>query len=83
MIRIAAITLASDSAMTLARFRPSKFCDRDPPTGNLKNSKFFKNSLKILNVYLGGESTFTFGERTFTFEERTFTFGDNRGSWGF
>ena len=28
-------------------------CDRDPPTGNFKNFKFFKNSLKILNVYFG------------------------------
>ena len=26
-------------------------CDRDAPTGNFKNFKFFKNSLKILNVY--------------------------------
>ena len=29
-------------------------CDRDPPTGNFKNSKFFENSLKILNVYFWG-----------------------------
>ena len=26
-------------------------CDRDPPIGNFKNFKFFKNSLKILSVY--------------------------------
>ena len=25
-------------------------CDRDPPTGNFKNFKFFKDALKILNV---------------------------------
>ena len=26
-------------------------CDRDPPKRNFKNLKFFKNPLKILNVY--------------------------------
>ena len=29
-------------------------CARDPPTRNSKNFKFFKNSLKILNVYFWG-----------------------------
>ena len=38
-------------------------CDRDPPTGNFKNLKFFKNSLKILNDYFWGQITFTFGEK--------------------
>ena len=30
---------------------PRNPCDRDPPTRNFKNFKFFKNSLKILNIY--------------------------------
>ena len=51
-------------------------CDRDPPTRNFKNFKFFENSLKYL--------TFTFGERASTFGERASTFGDNQGVyfWG-
>ena len=46
-------------------------CDRDPPTRDFKNFKFFKNSLKLLNVYFWGKKV--------TFGERAFTFGDNRG----
>ena len=36
-------------------------CDRDPPTRNFKNFKFFKNSLKILNVYFWGTSVYFWG----------------------
>ena len=57
-------------------------CDRDPPTGNFRNFKFFKNSQKILNVY-SWERTFSFGEITFTFGEITFTFGEIRFSRSF
>ena len=60
-------------------------CDRDPPTGKFKNLKFFKDTLRILNVdfwgknvYFWGTSVY-FGERAFTFGERTFTLGDNGG----
>ena len=50
-------------------------CDRDPPTGNFKNFKLFKNSLKYL--------TFTFGERTFNFGEKYYFWGNNVyfGGW--
>ena len=39
-------------------------CDRDPPTGNFRNFKFFKNPLKILNVYFWGTKAYSWGERT-------------------
>ena len=29
-----------------------------PPTGNLKNSKFFQRSLNILNVYFWGDNVY-------------------------
>ena len=32
-----------------------------PPTGNFKNFEFFKNSLKILNVYFWGTSVYFWG----------------------
>ena len=35
-------------------------CDRDPPTGNFKNSKFFQNSLKILDVRFWGNKVYLF-----------------------
>ena len=38
-------------------------CDRDPPTRNFKNSKFFKNSLKILNVHFQGTNLLLGNER--------------------
>ena len=40
-----------------------------------KNFKFFKTSLKILNVFFGGTNVLFWGT--------TFTFGDNRGFRGF
>ena len=46
-----------------------------PPTRNFKNFKFFKTSLKILNVYFWGTSVYFWG----TFGERVFTFGDKPG----
>ena len=49
-------------------------CDRDPPTRNFKNSKFFKKSLKILNVL--GNERLLLGERASTFGERASTFGE-------
>ena len=57
-------------------------CDRDPPKGNFKNFKFFKNFLKILNVYFAGTSVYFWGESVY-FWERAFTFGDNRSFWDF
>ena len=36
-------------------------CDRDPPTENLQNSKFFQNSRKILNVYFRGDNVYLWG----------------------
>ena len=36
-------------------------CDRDPPTRNFKNFKFFKNPLKVLNVYIWGKSVYFWG----------------------
>ena len=60
-------------ALWLRNFRNP--CDRDPPTRNFKNFKFFKNSLKYL--------TFTFGERASTFGERASTFWGLSGFSGF
>ena len=51
-------------------------CDRDPPTGNFKTFKFFKNVLKILNVYFWGTSVYFWGMDVHFWG--TFTFGDNR-----
>ena len=46
-------------------------CDRDPPTRNFKNFKFFKNSLKILNVYFWGTNVYFGGtERLLLGNER-------------
>ena len=67
-------------------------CDRDPPTDNFKNFKFFNYSLKILNVYFGGKDVYFWGKNvyfwgknvyfwgiTFTFGEIAFALGYNRG----
>ena len=45
-------------------------CDRDPPTRNFINFKFFKNSLKILNVLLGNERLLLGNERWLLGNER-------------
>ena len=70
----------TDRASCVRHFRNP--CDRDPPTGNFKNPKFFKNTLKILDVYFG-ERAFIFGEITITFGETTFTLGEIRDSQRF
>ena len=60
-------------------------CDRDPPTRNFKNFKFFKNnlnSLKILSVYLWGTSVYFRGTGVYFWGTSVY-FGDNRGFRGF
>ena len=56
--------------------------DRDPPTENFKNFKFFQHFRKILNVYFWGDKVY-FGEIRFTFGEVRFTLGDSRRCFGF
>ena len=64
-------------------------CDRDRPTRNFKNFKFFKSTLKILNVYFWGTSVYFWGTSVgdnrgfrdfcvYLLGERAFTFGDHR-----
>ena len=53
-------------------------CDRDPPTGNFKNFKFLKNSLKILNVYFWGTSVYFWGTGVYFWGTSVY-FWDNRG----
>ena len=46
-------------------------CDRDPPTRNFKNFKFFQSTLKILNVYFWGKERLLLGnERLLLGNER-------------
>ena len=55
----------------------SKPCNRDPPTGNFKNFKFFKNPLRILNVYFWGKSVYFWGKRVYFWGNSVYFF------WGF
>ena len=41
-------------------------CDRAPPTENFKNSRFFQNSLKILNVYFWGDKVYFGGNKAYS-----------------
>ena len=64
-------------------------CDRDPPTKKFKNFKFFKNSLKILNVYFWGTSVYFWGTSVYFWGTGVYFWGtsvyfwDNRGFRGF
>ena len=64
-------------------------CDRDPPTRNFQNFKFFKNSLKILSVYFWGTGVYFWGTSVYFwgtgvyFWGTSVYFGDNRGFRGF
>ena len=53
-------------------------CDRDPPTGNFKNFKFFKNSLKILNVYFWGTNVYFWGTNVYFWGTNVYFWGTNR-----
>ena len=49
-------------------------CDRNPPKGNFKSFKFFRNSPKILNVHFWGDNVYFGGDN--------FYFWGNTKIWG-
>ena len=53
-------------------------CDRDPPTENFKNFKFFKNSLKTLNVYFLGTNVYFGGNERFLLDSERLLLGNER-----
>ena len=57
-------------------------CDRDPPTRNFKNFKFFKNSLKILNVYFWGTSVYFGGTSVYFWGTGVYFWGTSVYFWG-
>ena len=57
-------------------------CDRDPPARNFKNFKFFKNSLKILNVYFWGTSVYFWGPGVYFWGTGVYFWGTSVYFWG-
>ena len=41
-------------------------CDCDPATGNSEDFKFFQTSLKLLNVYFGGDTVYGWGIKVYS-----------------
>ena len=54
-------------------------CDHDPQQEISKNFKFFKNSLKILNVYFWGKSVYFWGKNAYFWGNNVY-FGEIRDS---
>ena len=58
-------------------------CDRDPPTEDFKNFKFFQTSLKILNVYFWGDNIYFWGNIVYFWGYTVYFWGTKVYSTGF